>query len=237
MSDQSTAALWAVVPAAGVGERMQLTVPKQYHRIGDRTVLQRTLESLLALQAIQGIQVSIAQHDQYWPELGFDHQRLLPTVIGGATRAESVLSGLLALQDYADEQDWVLVHDAARPCLSLSTLERLVQTLRDHPVGGLLALPIADTVKKADSQNRAINTIDRTDLWVAQTPQMFRLGLLKEALQRAITENWSITDESSAIERLGLQPMLIEGDPANIKMTYPGDENRLKAFFFNDLAQ
>jgi 2-C-methyl-D-erythritol 4-phosphate cytidylyltransferase len=213
---------WAVVPAAGVGRRMGSDCPKQYLPLLDKPVLQHTLERLAAC-AIQGIVVSISADDPYWPSL--PKPAKVWTAAGGAERCHSVLNGLRTLlqRPEVDAQDWVLVHDAARPCVRLSDLTHLMQSAATHPVGGLLATPVRDTLKRADAQNQVAATVDRQNLWHALTPQMFRLQALHDALTALIQAGSLVTDEAQAMEQHGYQPLLINGHPDNIKITHPQD--------------
>lgn len=215
----------AIVPAAGVGRRLGATVPKQYLEIAGRSVLRRTVETLAAASWIDSILIVVAPDDAQVAGMLDGIGRVRICGVGGPSRRDTVCNGLRELADAADH-DWVLVHDAARPGLSLAALERLRAGLADDPVGGLLALPVADTVKRsavvaAESRGLAqvIATIDRDQLWLAQTPQMFRKKLLLEALDRAP----AATDEASAIEAMGLRPRLIEGERGNFKITTADD--------------
>ena len=214
---------WAVVPAAGSGARMGGAVPKQYLELAGVAVLQRTLDALLAWKGLEAVVVALAPGDSRWSALSAAHHPRVMVTEGGAERSDSVLRGLRRLGDTAAMEDWVLVHDAARPCLRLEDLERLVRTLAEDPVGGLLAVPIAETVKRADAEARVLETVPREGLWLAQTPQLFRYGLLLEALEAARAAGAVITDEASAVEGAGARPRLIAGDPANIKITRPED--------------
>ena len=216
-------ALWAVVPAAGIGARMGGDRPKQYFSLCGRSVLQHSLDALLALPALRAVAVAIAVGDDAWlqqPAASDPRVRMAP---GGAERSESVLSGLETLAVEAAANDWVLVHDAARPCLPAADLQRLIDSLFEDPVGGILALPVADTVKRANDAGQVVETVDRAGLWLAQTPQMFRHGVLKDALHSARAAGRAVTDEASAIEWAGLQPRVVSGSPYNIKVTRPGD--------------
>jgi len=212
------ARLLALVPAAGGGTRLGAGVPKQYVDLGGEPMLYRSIDALLAEPRIEEILVVLAPDDPRQVPSGRFDARVRWLKAGGATRAESVANGLQALD--AADNDWVLVHDAARPGLSLAALSGLIDTLRDDPVGGLLALPIADTLKRSDVSGRVVQTVPRDALWAAQTPQMFRAGLLRQAMQAA---HQDITDEASAIERLGQQPRLVRGEAANFKVTLAED--------------
>lgn len=218
-----TGRLWAVVPAAGSGRRMRAERPKQYLSLGKRTVIEHSLDALCAIDDICGIVVALTEADPYWPELDIQTPRPLLTAPGGAERAASVANALAVLAAQADEQDWVLVHDAARPCVRTADLEKLIATLRDDPVGGLLAVPVRDTMKQAGIEARAERTVDRSRLWHALTPQMFRLGALRAALAEASAQGLQVTDDASALELTGRQPRLVEGHADNIKITRPED--------------
>ena len=212
---------WAVVPAAGVGKRMQADRPKQYLPLAGQTVIEHTLLRLLQSGAFQAVAVAISVEDPYWPELAISQHPQVITAAGGKERADSVLSALKALQGQAAEDDWVLVHDAARPCLTSADIHLQINSLKDDTVGGILALSSHDTLKQVDGDNITA-TVDRKHIWRALTPQMFRYGMLRDALQQ--TEgNPAITDEASALELLGFQPKIVEGRPDNIKITRPED--------------
>lgn len=213
---------WAVVPAAGVGKRMGAQVPKQYLDILGKPVLQHTLERLLSVEALAGIAVALGIDDGYWPDLPFtDHPRI-HRAPGGKERCDSVLSGLRQLAGLADDDDWVLVHDAARPCLTAADVHKLMDSLKDDPVGGILALPVSDTLKGVTA-GEIVDTVDRSHVWRALTPQMFRYGMLRGALEEAAKNGAVVTDESSAIELQGLRPKIVEGRPDNLKITRPED--------------
>ncbi len=210
---------YALVPAAGYGARMGNELPKQYLDLAGRPMIWHALSTLCANSNIRTVFVVLAPDDEYFARYDWSHcgGKLAPLYCGGKTRAESVENGLLASE--LEPDDWVLVHDAARPCLSAHLLARMIAELRDDPVGGILAVPVADTLKRADAQQRIAHTEPREGLWQAQTPQMFRAGLLAEALARSN----NVTDDASAIEALGLQPKLVASDTGNFKVTYPQD--------------
>jgi len=221
---QSLPAFWAVIPAAGVGARMAADRPKQYLLLGGLTILEHSLLCFLDHPCLKGIVVSLAVDDPYWPTLPCALDSRIQRVAGGKERADSVLNALLHLHaNGADDNDWVLVHDAARPNLSRADLDNLLGELAHDPVGGLLAVPAKDTLKRADANGRVSETVDRSLIWQAYTPQMFRLGALHRALADSLVSNVPITDEASAIEWAGQSPRLIEGRADNIKVTRPED--------------
>ncbi|OON62146.1 2-C-methyl-D-erythritol 4-phosphate cytidylyltransferase [Massilia sp. KIM] len=209
----------ALIPAAGVGARMAAGSPKQYLPINGKPMLRHTIDAFLSSPLIAHTYVVVSEDDPYI-------DALLPadgvTVLrcGGASRMESIRNGLRRLDGQLAEDDWVLVHDAARPGLNAGLIARLVEETGAHPVGGLLALPVVDTVKKRSGDGLA--TVPREGLWLAQTPQMFRKALLVRALDAA-TDPERITDDASAVEALGLAPKLVEGHPCNLKVTLPAD--------------
>ncbi|MGE5491489.1 MAG: 2-C-methyl-D-erythritol 4-phosphate cytidylyltransferase [Actinomycetota bacterium] len=212
---------FAIVPAAGSGSRFGAERPKQYLTLLGRPLLFHTLAALCACPDIERVWVVLSPDDQYWrrydwTELG---PKLETVLCGGATRAESVANGLTAAAMSAADDDWILVHDAARPCLTQGMLAALVEELSDDPVGGILAVPVADTLKRADADQRVGATEPRDGLWQAQTPQMFRYGLLRDALM----ECREVTDEAGAVEARGLKPKLVRGDTTNLKVTFPAD--------------
>ena len=213
---------WVVMPAAGAGRRFGTALPKQYVRLAGRCVIEWSLQPFLDDVRCQGIAVALAPDDAHWAGLTLvaEPGRLLPT-LGGEERCESVLRGLAALP--AQPQDWVLVHDAARPCVSRAEIDALLAQLGDHPTGGLLAVPLADTLKQADADGAVAATVPRAGLWRALTPQMFRHGALTAALQWALSRGERPTDEAQALEACGGRPQLVEGSPQNIKITNAAD--------------
>ena len=205
----------AVVPAAGFGRRMQTECPKQYLSIGNKTILEHAVAALLADPRVQRVVIAVSPGDRRFSQLPLAQHPQITVVDGGAERADSVLAGLKALP----EAQWVLVHDAARPCVTPAALERLCRELANDPVGGLLAMPVADTLKRADGTQHVAETVARDGLWQAQTPQMFRYGLLAKVL----AGQGAVTDEASAFEAAGYAPRLVRSDMANLKVTYPAD--------------
>lgn len=210
---------FALIPAAGVGARMAASGPKQYLKIGGKPMLRHAIDAFLFSELIAHTYVVVSADDPVIDSVVPSHG---VTVLrcGGASRMESVRNGLAALGAILRDNDWVLVHDAARPGLDEALIEKLISTTGEHPVGGLLALPVVDTVKRSVAGE--VGTVSREGLWLAQTPQMFRYKLLREALDAARDPS-QITDDASAVEALGLSPKLVEGHPRNMKVTLPSD--------------
>ena len=209
----------ALVPAAGFGSRMGGELPKQYLPLAGQPMIAHALGTLCACAEISTVFVVLAPgdtlfHSYDWSRFG---DKLQPLFCGGGARADTVLNGLQASE--LEPDDWVLVHDAARPCLTRAHLDKLIAEVRDDAVGGILAVPVADTLKRDAGNGRILRTESREQLWQAQTPQMFRAGLLAQALQ----QGGSFTDEASAVEAMGLQPRLVLSEPTNFKVTYPQD--------------
>ncbi len=212
---------FALLPAAGVGARMGAGHPKQYLDILGHPMLWHAIRIFDTHPRIERVYVVISDEDGWWS--GYDWSgfgKLAVLRRGGATRAQSVLNGLVAMAEAVAANDWILVHDAARPCLSQTLLDTLLTELEGESVGGILAAPVADTLKRAGPEGRIGETVPRAGLWGAQTPQMFRYGLLREALEKAGED---ITDEASALERQGWAPRLVESGSDNLKVTYPRD--------------
>lgn len=218
-----SARFWFVVPAAGRSRRMGAAVPKQYLELAGRTLLEHALAPLLESARLCGGVVALAADDVEFARLPVARDARLRTCEGGAERADSVRAGLRALAALAAEDDWVLVHDAARPCLEPQDLQRLIAACEADPVGGLLATPLADTLKRADATAHVAATVERAGLWRALTPQMFRLGRLAAALDACHRDGVVPTDEAAALEHCGLRPLLVPGSPDNIKVTEPAD--------------
>lgn len=211
---------WLVMPAAGIGRRFGRQRPKQYAPLRGRTVIQWALAPFLADARCAGAVVALAAHDPYWPEVAPPQ---VLTVAGGTERSHSVRNALAALARRADAEDWVLVHDAARPCLPPADLEHLLGRLAEHPLGGLLAVPAADTLKRADAHGGVAASVDRAGLWRALTPQMFRYRTLCDALDAAHAAGQVPTDEAQALEWRGEHPVLVAGSAANLKITTTAD--------------
>lgn len=216
--------IWCVVPAAGVGKRFGSALPKQYLQLNNKTVVENTLERLLSLEEITQVVVSLSSEDQRFKSLSVAKHARVKTVIGGDERCHSVLNGLRYLSGVGDEKDWVLVHDVARPCVRAGDIRKLLKQVDQFDaVGGILANPVRDTMKRANRINQIEATVDRNQLWHALTPQLFRLGALRGAIESALADGVVVTDESAAMERLGHQPLLVEGHYDNIKITHPQD--------------
>jgi len=213
----------ALLPAAGTGSRFGASLPKQYAPVAGAPLLYHAIRTLCAVPRIEQVFLVLASDDSHFARHDWTHfgRRVQALYCGGATRAESVYNGLAALREQAAGDDWVLVHDAARPCLGVAALARLIDEIGEEEAGGLLAIPVADTLKHSDDGVRVATTSSRAGLWQAQTPQMFRYRTLVEALKPPLDP--TVTDEASAVEKLGLQPRLVMGEASNIKVTHPDD--------------
>jgi 2-C-methyl-D-erythritol 4-phosphate cytidylyltransferase len=221
-----TSRLFALIPSAGTGSRSGAAMPKQYRTVAGRDLLHYSLAAFDACNEFAQTLVVIAPDDAHFDARRFAGLRFAVRRCGGASRQASVLNGLHALAGFdARDDDWVLVHDAARPGITPSLIRSLISTLKGDPVGGIIALPVADTLKRIapDTDSRIARTEAREGLWQAQTPQMFRIGMLREAIVRAQADGHDLTDEASAIEWLGHAPKLIQGSLRNFKVTYPED--------------
>ena len=214
---------WAVVPSAGRGTRFGGDVPKQYLEVAGEPLLAHSLRALLAHPAVEGAVVVLAADDTLWPGWNTFADKPILACIGGDARADSVLAGLAALPDSVRADDFVLVHDAARPNLGLGDLEQLLERGRNDPVGAILAAPVRDTLKRAGDDGGIDGTQPRERLWRALTPQLFRRLQLTRALEAARRDGLTVTDESMAMEQQGLRPLLVEGSDDNFKITTPAD--------------
>jgi 2-C-methyl-D-erythritol 4-phosphate cytidylyltransferase len=218
--------IWALVPAGGQGLRMQAALPKQYLPLLGRPIIVHTLERLCTHPRVRGVVVGISDQDRHWqaliPMLA-NLPKFLGKYPGGETRAHTVLNGLKALSKHAKSEDWVLVHDAVRPCVRHEDIDKLISAVASGQEGGLLALPVSDTVKRVDNEARVIETVSREGLWRAATPQMFRISALVSALENALKQGIEITDEASAIEAAGGHPRVVACHADNIKVTLPED--------------
>ncbi len=221
--------IWAIVPAAGIGKRMQSTTPKQYLLLNDRPVIEYTVNALLQNENISGLVIALQADDADWPEINIHSQKPLLRTTGGKERADSVLNAINELfnhEGFDPDNDWLMVHDAVRPCLRQQDIDKLVREVGTGSNGGLLALPVRDTMKRQQvnvSPAVVDTTVERENLWHALTPQYFPANSLKNALQKAQQNNLNITDESSAMELAGFSPKLVQGHEDNIKITRPDD--------------
>jgi 2-C-methyl-D-erythritol 4-phosphate cytidylyltransferase len=214
---------FALIPAAGASFRFGGAEPKQYALLAGTPLLARTISALNESVVLEAVFVVIARNDVWYEERIGEIPGVVPLRCGGRTRAESVRNGLVAMADRVEAQDWVLVHDVGRPCIDVATLNRLLHELEDEPIGGLLAIPFTEILKRSETGAglRCSSTEVQTGLWCAQTPQMFRYAILNHAFRQADLE--TIADEAQAVEALGLKPRLVQGSLANIKITYPED--------------
>ena len=214
---------YLIIPATGVGTRMNSSLPKQYLTLANGlTILDQTLKTFLNIKQIEGVVIALNANDTFFEQSKFcHHPKLLTTVIGGSERYHSTFNALLALEKIATNDDFILVHDSVRPCIKKESVEQLINELKTDSVGGLLATKIVDTLKK--SKTNEFKTVDRANLYAAQTPQMYRFKHLKKALEQTIKNNAAITDETQAIEQINLMPKIVIGSKENIKITYPED--------------
>lgn len=219
---QSPLKLWAILPAAGSGSRFSKTELKQYQMIQERTVLEHTVARLNQL-SLTGYVLAIGEHDHVAKTLNFSEQHKAHFCLGGAERVNSVLNALNYLSSIANDDDWVLVHDAARPCVSQSSLNDLVDIAIQYNEAAILATPVRDTLKRVTHTPYIQDTVNRASLWQAQTPQMAKLGVLKRAIEQALKDSANITDEASALEHIGEKVQVVQGRSDNIKITYPDD--------------
>ncbi len=215
--------VWAVVPAAGSGRRMAAEVPKQYLKLNGVPILEHTLRALLACPDIRGVVVVLDPSDRRADAIASLADPRVSRAAGGAERADSVLAGLQAVATEAGAEDWVLVHDAARPCISVGVLRSLISSCTAAGVGTVMAQASVDTLKRVSEDNRVLETLDRSVIWRAQTPQMFKLLELMSALSTALIDDIAITDESMAMELAGYRVSILEGPSTNIKITLPAD--------------
>lgn len=212
-----------VIAAGGSGKRMKRRVPKQYLEIAGKTVIEHTMSVFLDHEMVSGVVVVTPPDDGRWAGVVPKHPKFLGRIEGGAERCDSVLSGLDVLQAHVGTDDWVLVHDAARPCISKALIDKLIKKVLRHPIGGILGLPVTDTMKKTDTRDGIIQSVSRDNMWLAQTPQMFRLHALRSALNDLKQRNVIVTDEASAMEFMGMRPLMVRGSESNLKITTPSD--------------
>ena len=216
-------AIWAIVPAAGVGKRMGAEIPKQYLSICGKTILHHTLERLGRVRAISGLVLVLRPDDKTPISAEVPENLSVRIARGGEERCHSVLNALKILESELAPDDWVLVHDAARPCFRPSEVDGLIDVVAKHDVGGLLATPVSDTLKRANDEGEVAGTVDRTELYRALTPQLFRFHVLNRALRLAADQKRIVTDDSAAVESLGLSPVIVPGSTDNIKITEESD--------------
>ena len=229
--------VWAVIPAAGSGSRMQSETPKQYHRFQGKTVIEHTLDRLLGHPAVDGAVVVLADSDPTWEQLDYRPDKPLFTATGGRLRHHSVYSGLTTLQYRFGNEAIALVHDAVRPLVTHRDLSRVIQSAREHPAGAILAAPLADTLKLENQNMEIASTLLREGLWRAFTPQVFHLQPLLKALKRVIDDDLQVTDDAQAIELAGYSPKLVEGSADNFKITAPGDIRLAEMIWLNQRDQ
>ncbi|MFK8028263.1 MAG: 2-C-methyl-D-erythritol 4-phosphate cytidylyltransferase [Gammaproteobacteria bacterium] len=226
---------WAVIPAAGIGERVGASIPKQYLKIAGKTILEHAIHSFVGNSRITGITIALHPHDVHFETLSIKPSSdKIQVELGGETRAHSVLNVLSSIDLYMNHGDFVLVHDAARPCLTDSDLDKLIDAGIHHEVGAILGSRVSDTIKHVENNN-IVSTINRENVWRAYTPQMFKYDILKNALESALKNNVCITDEASAIEYLGHQSCMVEGDARNIKVTTVEDIALAEIFLQKEL--
>ena len=220
---QSGADCWVVIPASGRGQRMAADRPKQYLPLGDKTILEITLDNLLSFAPVRGAVVVVDAEDAYWPDIAYQHEKPVYSCHGGEQRHLSVCKGLKALQEQTNANPVVLIHDAVRPFVLHRDLQNLLKAVETNVAGAILAAPLADTLKLADDNDQIIRTQSRDHLWRAFTPQAFRLDKILAALEQVISQQIVVTDDASAMEFCGLHPSLVIGDAFNIKITHPQD--------------
>ncbi len=214
--------LWVIIPAAGSGQRCGKAIAKQYLEFHNKTIIEHSISPFLRVDAVTEIVVALSENDSTFKQLPIANHKKIQTVVGGQTRAETVFNALTSLKDRANPQDWILVHDGARPCLHVDDLNALIDNLINEKVGGILAFPVADTLKFVRQDNIA-HTVSRMHLWHALTPQMFRYQILFESLRNCLNDKIEITDEASAIEHAGFEPKIVKAQYPNPKLTHPSD--------------
>ena len=219
--------IWAVLPAAGIGRRMGSSIPKQYLELDGVPLLLHALRRLNCVSQIQKTVIVIHPEDSHWANykslVDAEFAGRILVVSGAEERYQSVLNGLNALQEVAKDEDWVLVHDAVRPCVRTRDIEALIQQVKHHSVGGLLGSEVDNTLKRVDEKGTVLETVDRQAYWNALTPQMFRFSLLRDSLQSVVASGLSVTDEAAAVEAAGLRPLMVAGHKDNIKITHAAD--------------
>ena len=221
--DVSSLAVWAIIPATGLGSRMGAEMPKQYLPLESKCILHHTLDNLLSHERICGAMVVLNAEDRHWAAHDYRHDKPVHTCTGGEQRYHSVLNGLQLLSEKLGQDAFVLIHDAVRPFVDHADLDRLIDAVAASDDGAILASPVADTLKVADDNQRISATHPRDGLWRAYTPQAFRLQLIQSALHTVVEDKLAVTDDASAMEHAGFKPRLVSCNPLNIKITYPDD--------------
>jgi len=235
--DNNSDPIWAIVPAAGIGARMQGQVPKQYLQLCGKSILEHTLDRLLSFSGISGVILVLRSHDRHWQELNYQSQKPLIIAAGGDERQYSVFSGLLKLLELEVDDPLVMIHDAVRPLVLHQDLERLIKAGKNIPAGAILGAPVSDTLKRQNEDANIVETIARKGLWRAFTPQLFRAKLLFQAFKHVRENNLRITDDAAAIEALGMRPGLVESSAQNIKITHPQDLDLAALILLQQKAQ
>lgn len=218
--------VWVIIPAAGSGQRFGGSVPKQYQLLCGKPLLEHTISKWLSVDTVSKVVVAIAEDDGWFESLSVASDERVQTVVGGEERCHSVLNALEFVSQYVGDSDTVLVHDAARPCFSIQQVGAMIEQWSTHEAGAIMAVPVADTLKRSGqegAQSHILETVDRSEIWQAQTPQMFPPGLLLTALKKALSAGFLVTDEASAMEYAGYRPMLFPGSPFNLKITRKHD--------------
>jgi 2-C-methyl-D-erythritol 4-phosphate cytidylyltransferase len=215
--------VWTIIPASGIGQRMQAELPKQYLKLSEKTIIEHTLDKMLSHDAISGAVVVLDSNDKHWDKLNYQTDKPLILATGGEQRQHSVFNGLEKLLSTINQDCFVLVHDAVRPLVAHADITQLIEIAHQHKDGALLAAPVADTLKQQDLQGNSQQTISRVGLWRAFTPQIFRASLLSKALQYVMERQLAVTDDASAMEAMGLKPKLVPGSAENIKITLAED--------------
>jgi 2-C-methyl-D-erythritol 4-phosphate cytidylyltransferase len=233
----SEAPVWAIIPAAGTGSRMGGTLPKQYLGFQGKTLLEHSLDRLLSHPQIAGAVLALRDDDEHWDQLAYMPAKPLFTTHGGAERLHSVYSGLTTLQYRCGNDALALVHDAVRPLVTHTELDQVIAAARKHQAGAILACPVTDTLKRENQSLEIDSTISRQGLWRAQTPQVFHLAPLLNALKQVIDDDVAITDDAQAIERLGYSPALVAGSAENLKITTPDDLRLAEMIWLNQRDQ
>ena len=242
MSSHTPSKFWLIIPAAGIGSRMQMDKPKQYLQIENKTILEHTVACFLDHPAFEEVYVGLSEQDVYFEQCGLNLDSGITTYKGGRERADTVLKGLECISDKANPEDWVWVHDAARPCLSKQEIDLLIDELKHTDIGLVLGVPVSDTLKRVsdskvlDHRSEISVTVDRAGLWRAMTPQIFKYGALRQALEFCRDNNKVVTDEASALENIGKRASMVQGSEQNIKVTLPADIAKAQEFIAKKIS-